>query len=133
MQPSTPFEWGRVVTPLRWVTRILSVVPYVAVVGFTIVVVAGGPGSSMYPTVGWWALLGIMGVALAVAIFWTGIGELIGGVILAGVGVYVVVNSGFQLGGFAAAALPMLAGLLFIVCGWYTVAQRSRRATLTNA
>lgn len=133
MQPSTPFDWGRVMTPLRWLTRILGVVPYVALVWFTIAAAVGGPGSSIYPTVGWWVFLGIMGVALAVAIFWTGIGELIGGVILAGAGVYLVVNSGFQFGGFVAAALPLLAGLLFIVCGWYTVTQRSRRATLTNA
>lgn len=75
---------------------------------------------------------GAAGVGLLVAIYWKGIGELIGGlVVLGAVAVFVVngaLNVGLQLGALTAIAPFALVGSLFVACGWYALAQRLHHA-----
>ncbi len=133
MQPSTSFDWGRVVTPLRWVAGIIAGGAFVIWVGFVILSNLGGESSQAIPVntvqvVVW----GLYGIGLVAAVFWKGIGEIVGGLLLFGGAVVFIVAGvlefGLQLGALTAVAPFAAPGLLFIVCGWYTLAKARHHA-----
>lgn len=132
MQQSTTFDWGRVVTPLRWIAQVLGVGAALLFGLLLFSVWFSGEvtwDASQFMLAG---IAGVTGVGLLVAIFWKGIGELIGGLVILGAGVVFVVNGalnvGLQLGALTAIAPFALVGALFVACGWYTLAQRSHHA-----
>lgn len=113
--------------PLRWVTRTLGVIVFAI---YAFLVLTFGQGRL---EVGGWVLAGAIIVGLLLAIFWTGIGEVVGGLALVGGAVAIAFQGGLETGALTAGAPFALVGVLFIACGWYTQAQRSRRATPTIA
>jgi hypothetical protein len=129
MQPSVGFDWGRVVTPFRWFARIVGGGAYVLWLAASL----GHAFGSSLDTVGW-LIMGVLGAGLALAVPWKGIGEVVGGLLLVGGGLWV----GFkylppQTGELAAGAFFFIPGLLFILCGWYALAQRQPRASHATA
>jgi hypothetical protein len=129
MQPSTTFDWGRVVTPARWIARILSGVPFVVWASLSL-----GHAFGSYPDLGQWVIIGAIGVGVLLASFWQGIGEVVGGLILvsAGIGhVFLYLPPG--LGALAVASPFLIAGLLFIACGWYVLTQARHPAPHATA
>lgn len=118
MQPSRGLDWGRVVTPLRWFVRIFAGGAYILWLA-----ASAGHAFGAIPDSWQWVTLGVLGAGLILAIFWTGIGEIIGGLALLGAGI----GMGFrylppQTGELAAGAIFAVPGVLFIVCGWYMLA-----------
>ncbi len=137
MQSSTSLQENRVVTVLRWVARVAGVI--IALVFVLSVYYAFFPVDPLQIVgPGQWVVSAITGAGVVLALlgsfFWKGLSEVVGGLLLVGVGAWI----GFQywpleigeLGGGAFFAAP---GALFIACGWYTLAHRSRHATPTPA
>jgi hypothetical protein len=117
MRPSRGFDWGRVVTPLRWFARIFAGGAYILWLAASVGHAFGG-----IPDAWQWMTLGILGAGLVLAIFWTGTGEIIGGLALLGA----MIGMSFrylplQAGSLTAGAVFAVPGVLFIVCGWYTL------------
>lgn len=136
MQTSTSFKESRGVRVLRWVARGLAVV--VAMGMFLWMSISIGPEAPGVPPAviepAMWARWGVLGAGLALALlgsfFWKGIGEVVGGLLLVVGGVwqgftYVPLQTGVLAGG----AVFVVPGVLFIICGWYTLAQRSHHGT----
>lgn len=132
MQSSTPFDWGRVVIPLRWAARIVAVAygGFLGVVALAFMIGEGSPttlSSNFLPIV----LYGILGVGLVIAVFWKGIGEVVGGLAAVAAVAAIVLLQGV---GAMLFHLPfVLTGLAFIVCGWYTLAHQHPRVTHASA
>ncbi len=121
MEPSTSFNWERMVTPARWIATVLAAA---AVVWDAIVVIGSASAYSSPIDPLWYVRLGLVIVGVAVAVFLKGIGEVVGGLALIGVGVWTAVSSGTGLRPIISIIVYALAGLLFIACGWYTLAHR---------
>lgn len=129
MQPTTSFDWGRAVTPARWIAALLGVV---AVVWNAIVVIGGSMNyTSIDPLL--YVRLGLVIVAVAVAVFLKGSGEVVGGLVLIGVGIWAAITSGTGPVPVISAVVYALAGALFIASGWYTLAHSRQRAPRTLA
>ncbi len=138
MQPTTSFDWGRVVAPARWVAKVVSGV-IIAFGGFVLILAIGMQNTAltslpqeMVFTV---ALSVLLFVGLLLAIFRQGMGEVIGGLLVIGADV------GFLVGSPLYGVLPPLVliipsaivSLVFIACGWYTLAHRHQSAAPTTA
>ncbi len=128
MQPATSFDWGRAVTPTRWTATVLGVA---AVAWNAIVVIGSAPAYSTPIDPLWYVRLGLVIVGVAVAVFLKGIGEVVGGLALVGVGVWTAISSGTGPRPIISAIVYALAGLLFIACGWYTLAHQHPQAHVT--
>lgn len=125
MQPSKTFDWGHMVTPLRWIARIVAGGAYIIWLAASL-----GHAFGAIPDFWQWVTLSVLGVGLVLAIPWKGIGEIIGGLLLVGAGT----GMGFlylppQMGELMAGAVFAVPGLLFIACGWYTLAHHQPHAT----
>jgi hypothetical protein len=129
MQPSTTFGWGRVVTPARWIATILGI----AAIAWTAIVVIGGAVAytSVDPLL--YVSLGLIVVGVAVAFFWRGIGEVVGGLALVGSGIWSVFSGGAGPRPMVTGVIYALAGVLFVACGWYSLAQRRHHAPPATA
>ena len=114
-------------TLLRWFARALGIAWIVLYGGFELSMVSGNITALDARQ---YLILGLIGVGVLVAIFWPGIGEVIGG--LACVGSATAVIAIYPWLGLLAAAPFALVGLLFIICGWYALA-RERRVAHTTA
>lgn len=130
MQPSRSLDMRRAVKPLRWTARVIGV----AVVAFLGYWVIGGTiafgftaGAAAY------ALDALIAIGLVVALFWTGIGEVAGGLALVSGAIWILVGGEFQLGAFTAAVPFALVGALFVTCGWYTLSQHQPQMRHTTA
>lgn len=130
MQPSTKFDWGRVVTPLRWIARVVGVL-WAAFLGALLLLFLVR-GAELNVGVQWVAA-GVAIVGLVAAIVWMGVGEIVGGLALIGAGLWFAANGGFEFGAFTFAAPILLPGLLFIACGWYTLAHGRHRTPAAMA
>ncbi len=134
MQPSMPFDWGRVITPLRWAARIVAVGygEFWAAV-MLVVLVGEGSGPTSFPAWVPFMLYGILSVGLVIAIFWTGIGEVVGGLTAVAAAAAVAAMAASVLTQGAGAILfhlPfVLTGLAFIACGWYTLEHQHPHTT----
>lgn len=92
-------------------------------------------GTSQYVMIGSFGA-GLIGVILA--IFWKGIGEVIGGLVNVGLGGLIFValasegipsfNAENVLVGLVLALPVVVVGALYIACGWIALAQRARHA-----
>lgn len=126
MQPSTAFNWRRVVATARWVAGIVGGGAWFVWVGASF-----GHAFGASPDLMDYVIFGVLGVGLLFAILWKGAGEVIGGLALIAGGAL----QGFrylppQTGELAAGAIFAVPGLLFIACGWYMLAQRRHHAAL---
>lgn len=121
MQPSTSSGWERMVTPARWIATALGVA---AVAWNAVVVIGGAAAYSTHIDPMYYVTLGAIIVGVAVAVFLKGTGEVVGGLALVGVGVWAAISSGTGPRPIISAVAYALAGLLFIACGWYTLAHR---------
>ena len=125
MQPTTSFDWGRQVTPARWIARALGIVQTVIMGLLTVgLVFFFGPSSSIFFLL---VSLGVIAIGLVAAFVWKGIGEIVGGLLLLGYPIWFVLQSGYgiepiSIGAVVGAGPFVLSGLLFIACGWYTLA-----------
>lgn len=126
MRPPTTHSAGPALTVLRWFARALGIAWIVLYGGFEFSMVSGNITAL---DAGKYVILGLIGVGVLVAIFWTGIGEVIGG--LACVGGAVVFVAIYPWLGLLAAPFALV-GLLFIVCGGYSLA-RERHVAHTTA
>ncbi len=126
MRPSTTHTAGLALTLLRWFARALGIAWIVLYGGFEFSMVSGNITAL---DTGKYVSLGLIGVGVIVAIFWTGIGEVIGG--LACMGGTAVLVAIYPWLGLLAAPFALV-GVLFIVCGWYALA-RDRRVAHTSA
>ena len=135
MQPSPSFDWGRVVTPTRWVARVIGAI-LIGILGFLVLLLltkSMGGGISLDSITGY-ITWGLMFAGILIAVFWKGIGELAGGLAtIVGAALTFAFVSIPNWGSLAVLSPFLIAGLLFIACGWYTLAQRSRHATPTTA
>lgn len=120
MQPSTSFDWGRVVRALRWTARTLAILIGAIFAIWAIVSALTYGVSSWLPYV----LYGLPAIGLLVVIFWTGIGEIVGGLALVGIAIWMFVAGRFDLGGLWAFGSLALAGIVLIGCGWYALVHR---------
>ncbi|HEX5157872.1 MAG TPA: hypothetical protein VFW17_11715 [Ktedonobacterales bacterium] len=129
MKSSNSSSWEHVVTVVRWFARILAIVAGVSFAALAF------SGAINYGVANWlpWVLYGLLGVGLLVLIFWKGIGEVVGGLVLVGIAAWLFVAGRFDLNGLVLFGPLALGGVLFIACGWYALAQRSRRATQVMA
>lgn len=126
MQRSPRFDWGRVVTPLRWIVRILGVVVAVGAYQLVSSTLTTGPS----PNALVYMLEGVIGAGLLLAIFLVGIGEVIGGLAIVGAAAVFIAYYPWML---LIAAPIALIGLLFIACGWYTLAGTRHHAPHATA
>ena len=112
MQPTTSFDWGRMVTPARWIATTLG---GVALIGWaaTLDVIQ-------------WVVWAAASIDFVIAILRRGIGELGGGLVLVGAAAAMGVVSGFQGPALLAVPLFAIAGALFAACGQYTLARQPR-------
>lgn len=124
MQPSTSFDMGRVVTSLRWTARVIGVA-VVAFLGYWII--GGTVAFGFTAGVASYVLDALIAIGLVVALFWTGIGEVVGGLALISGAIWIFIGGGLQLGALTAAAPFALVGALFIACGWYTLTRHQPR------
>ncbi len=132
MQTSTTFNWGRVVTPLRWVARVLGIV--LAGILAVIVLLSVAAGDFSFDPIFGYVTWGLMFVGILIAAFWEALGEAIGGsVTVTGAILTFAFVSVSNWGSLAVLAPFIIVGLMFIACGWYTLAQRSRHAMPTPA
>ncbi len=110
------------VTPARWIATALGL----AAAAWSAVVVIGSASAYNTPIDPmYYVSLGVIVVGVAVAVFWKGLGEVVGGLALVGVGIWAAISSGTGPRPIISAVVYALAGLLFIACGWYTLAHRS--------
>ncbi len=129
MKPSTTYDWGRLLMPTRWIARIIA---FVAAVSFGSIVtsfaLAGGNN---------WLLLalgGLLAVGILALTFWMGSGELVAGLALVGIAVWLAALSSWTWGtGIWISLAVGIAGVLMIACGWYTLAHPRLHATRTAA
>ncbi len=134
MQPSTSLAENRVVTVLRWVARVVGVIAAMGLALWVTISLGseapGVPPPVIEPTQ--WALWTILGAGLLLGIlgsvFWKGISEVVGGLLLVGGGMW----QSFmylppQMGQITAGALFFVPGALFIACGWYAIAHHQPR------
>jgi hypothetical protein len=123
MQPTSSFDWGRAVTPARWIAAILGGAAFLGWAVWTIILLINGSASL---DVVQWVVWAAMGVDLVVAILRRGVGELGGGLVLVAGAAAIGVISGFQGPALLAVPLFAVAGALFALCGRYTLAQEER-------
>ena len=123
MQSATLSGWERALKPVRWVASIVGGGAYIIWVGFVITYNLGGGSESLTVDALQYVIWGLLGVGLVLAILWKGIGEVVGGLALVAGAVGMAFNGGGGIMALEAAALFALPGLLFIACGWYTLAQ----------
>lgn len=125
MRPTPSFNWGRAVAPARWTARVFGVV-----YALLFLMVNSGFGNTATQNVGWDVTYGVIAVGILVAAFWLGVGEVIGGLagVVGAVAWYVLFGTTRGLGALAAAVPFLLVGLLFLVCGWYTLAEARHHA-----
>lgn len=109
------------VTPARWIATALGVA---AVVWNAVVVIGSASAYSTPIDPLFYVRLGVVIVGVAVAVFLRGIGEVVGGLAFVGVGVWTAISGGTGPLPMVSAVVYALAGLLFIACGWYTLAHR---------
>lgn len=122
-------EWQRALTQARWIARIVGVAAFAGWVALVIGFLVGEHESPSGTLVAAWALVS---VGLVAAIAWKGIGELTGGVIIIGGVVADFVFMRFQPLLLLFTVPIALAGVLFIVCGWYAMT-RQRPPSHTTA
>jgi hypothetical protein len=121
MRPSVSFDWARVITPLRWAARVIG-----AAYAVLFLTVSSGFGNPVTRQTTWQALFGVIVVGLLLAISLKGIGEIAGGVTLIGGAVGLMLTyGGPEWGALAGVAPFILAGLLFIACGWHKIARET--------
>ncbi len=133
MQSSQSFDWPRVVTVLRWIARVLGVVAAAILVLVALLNVASLGGGAFDPITGY-VTWGLMAVGLLVAAFWVGIGEVAGGLttVVGAVLTFTFVSTP-NLGSLVLLLPFALIGVLFIACGWYTLAHRQLHAPPATA
>lgn len=125
MQPTASFDWGRAVTPARWVARVVGILWAVFLGALLLLFLVRG--ADLNVGVSWIAAV-VAIVGLVTAIVWLGVGEVVGGLLLIGSGLWFASNGGFEFGAFAFAGPILLPGLLFIASGWYTLAHQHSHA-----
>jgi hypothetical protein len=115
------------ITALRWIARATGVV-------YTILlwILTRGFGGATPAHTAWSSACSLLVAGFLVAIFWTGIGELFGGMVLLPGPIWVAPACG-GLGWTAVmvGAPFTFAGLLLTVCGAYTLTHRSRATRAT--
>lgn len=129
MRQATSFDWGRVVTPLRWVARVVAGLWAVFLGALLTLFLVRGADLNIGVA---WIAAGAALVGLVVAIVWIGSGEIVGGLALIGAGLWFAFNGGFEFGAFTFAAPILLPGLLFIACGWYALTHQRPYAQVTG-
>jgi hypothetical protein len=115
-------DWEPVITALRWIARVTSVV-------YTVLlwILTGGFGGATPAHTAWSSACGFLVAGFLVSIFWTGIGELMGGMVLLPGPIWVApVCGGLGWMAVMVGAPFTLAGLLFTACGAYTLTRRGR-------
>lgn len=129
MQPSTTTTWERLVTPARWIAAALGVIA----VAWNAYMVIGS--ASAYTNIDplLYVQLALVIVGTAVAIFWKGFGEVIGGLALVALGIWSAISSGTGPRPIVSAVVYALAGVLFIACGWYALTRQRSGAAHTMA
>jgi hypothetical protein len=128
MQESTPSDWEREVTPVRWAARLLSIgavvfegywVASTVRTGFSLEVVLA-------------VVLSLLGVGLLIAVVWIGIGEVLGGIALVFGSVGLAFLDTIGCGIFSVGVAIAVGGALFIVSGWYTLVHRPHPTPTTT-
>ena len=116
------FDSQPAITALRWIARVTAV-------AYTILlwIITRGFGGATPAHSAWSSACSLLVAGFLAALFWTGLGELLGGIVLLPGPIWVAPASG----GLAWSALMVgapftLAGLLFIACGVYTLTRRGR-------
>lgn len=122
MQPTRSFDWRLVIEGARLVARILGIT-IGGFLGFWALSSAFNGGADW---TGWLSavLYSLPLIIVVAAIFWKGIGEVVGGLALVGIAVWMFVPAGPIFSGAVA-----LAGLLLVACGWYTLVQQRHQVT----
>ncbi len=128
MQPPTSYDWSRALTPARWFASIVAGGAFVVWVGFMILWNLGGGSESIAITDTQFVIWGLLGVGLVVAIAWKGIGEVVGGLAIIGGAVGMVFDANWGIVPLVASVAFAAPGLLFIACGWYTLAKARHHA-----
>ncbi len=138
MQPTTSFDWGRVVAPARWVAKVVSAV-IIAFGGFMLTWYIGSQNTALTSLPQQVVLNAALGVLLAagllLAVLWQGMGEVIGGLLVIGVDVGFLVGPPLygELPPLVAIIPSAIVSLVFVACGWYTLAHRHPSAAHTTA
>ncbi len=119
--------------PARWAARVVSGV-FIIFGGFMLLFYVGSqqPGRNpLPPDVVLNAVLSIpLAAGLLLAIFWKGMGEVIGGLVIIGADVGLLVALAmYGTGPVVVLILSAIVSLVFIACGWYTLAHRHPHAT----
>lgn len=129
MQPTTSFNWRRVIGLTHWIASALGGAALVVWVIWSFFLEPYGTGNANSVQ---WAVWAILGISVAIAAFQRGAGELGGGLVLVGGAVAMGVLSEFQGPAVLAVPLCAVAGLLFFAGGWYTLAHSRAHAHLTT-
>ncbi|HEU5440343.1 MAG TPA: hypothetical protein VFU88_13715 [Ktedonobacterales bacterium] len=131
MQPtSRSFDWSRVVEGARLVARLLGIIVGGFLGFWALSSAINGTISGGAEWTGWLSavLYSLPLVIVVAAIFWKGIGEVVGGLALVAIAVWMFVPAGPIFSGAVA-----LAGLLLVACGWYTLVQQRHHVTHATA
>jgi hypothetical protein len=139
MQACTWLNENRGVRALRWVARVLGVISILVLILWMYLSFTVPPGVTPNATApSQWVIWGFLGIGYVLGLVGDirrmAVSEIVGGLLLVGVGAWL----GFQyvplqLGQLTAGAAVAVPGALFIICGWYTLAQRSRHAAGATA
>lgn len=99
---------------LRWATNVISLI-MIGLFGYAIVhdsfVIGATTG------VGQRVFYGLIGVGVLLAVFWKGMGELVGAMALLGGALWLLSLTGYSPGALTGIAPFALVGALFFVCG----------------